>query len=42
LSGEFKHLDRGVEENLKKYGVAKPNDFNMQNIQGFKIALICG
>jgi hypothetical protein len=27
---------------LKRYGIEKPNNFNIENVKGFKIGLICG
>lgn len=43
MTGEFKKYDfENDEENLKAYGQPSPPHYNINNISGFKIILICG
>ena len=41
-TGEFKKFDYGEKENLKRYGHATPPSYNLKNIKGFNINLVCG
>jgi len=43
ITGEFHRYDYENEEiNIRKYGSSKPPLYNLQNIKGLKISLICG
>lgn len=43
LTGEFKKFDyESKEENLKRYGSEEPPHYNLKNIKGLDIILICG
>ena len=42
-SKEFKRFDMGSEDlNMKRYGQVKPPLYNLDEIKGFNISLICG
>ncbi len=43
LTGEFKQYQYDTEvENIKKYGTDKPPAYNLDNISGFNICMVCG
>lgn len=43
LTGEFKKFDfESKEDNLKVYGTEEPPHYNINNIKGLEIVLICG
>ena len=41
-SGEFKKFDHGREENINRYGKRYPQFYDLDNIKGFNINLVCG
>ena len=41
-TGEFKKFDYGAEENMAKYGAPAPPVYDLNNIKGFEINLVCG
>lgn len=42
-TGEFKKHDKGSDDaNIEKHGQPEPPQYNLKNITGFNIHLICG
>jgi homoserine acetyltransferase len=43
VTGEFKKYDYDdAEENIKRYGQPEPPQYNLKNIKGIDILMICG